>query len=94
MCGAFILWAGRRALLRRIVLNPVIYDEDRQQVRELAESLGLQVIEEQTPVQAYDLWIGMAPDDGWGELDAQTMWASSCEIYRVIDSLENVRTHR
>ncbi len=83
-----IYWCGKsNVVLGRVVLDGSL--TERPQIRQLAEGLKIPVVEGQTPLRANDLWVGISPDGGWGDLAGETMWARSAEAEIVINRLEN-----
>lgn len=87
MLNVFISWCGKSfALLARIVVDPSL--EEAADIRKVAEGLNIPVVEGQTALQAHDLWVGISPDGGWGELAGDTMYACSAEACLIVPRLE------
>lgn len=85
-----IAWCGNpETVLGRVVLGSTV--EEADQIRQLAERLQIPVIDGQTELKANDLWVGISPDGGFGDLAGQTMWARTAESPVVVRRLEQAR---
>jgi len=90
MRKVFIAWSGNsEVLLGRIVLDPSL--KEAAMIRALAARLKVPVVDGQTPLQAHDLWVGISPKGGWGELAGETMWARSAEAGLITARLERAK---
>ena len=86
-----ISWCGNpQTPLGRVVLGPTV--EEADQIRQLAKQLGIPVIDGQTDLMANDLWVGISPKGGFGDLAGETMWARTAEGVVVVARLEHVKT--
>jgi hypothetical protein len=87
MRSVFLAWCAKPFVeLCRVVIDPSL--EEAALIRRAAERLSVPVVEGQTTPQANDLWVGISPEGGWGDLAGETMWARSAEACLIAPRLE------
>ena len=85
-----IHWCGdHNTVLKRVVIDPRL--PEASAIREAAAKLNVPVVEGETALQAHDLWVGLSPRGGWGDLAGDTMWARSSEVCLIPDRLAAAR---
>ena len=90
MRAVTISWCGNpQTPLGRVVLGPTV--EEADQIRQLAKQLGIPVIDGQTDLMANDLWVGISPKGGFGDLAGETMWARTAEGVVVVAHLKQAK---
>lgn len=81
-----IPWCNKAAaIVGRVVIDPALVEAE--EIRRLARGLEIPVVEGQTTLQANDLWVGISPSGGWGNLAGECMWARSAEAGIVVSRL-------
>lgn len=87
MRSVFIAWCAKRFVeLCRVVIDPTL--KEAAAIRRAAERLGIPVVEGQTELKAGDLWVGISPECGWGNLAGETMSARRVEACLIAPRLD------
>ncbi len=86
-----IEWAGGELEVRRLIISSKLPQYELGHVRAQAKRLALPVIEDDAMVVpvAGDLWVGICPKSGWGDVAGECGEARTCEALNVANRLLN-----
>jgi hypothetical protein len=84
---ARIEWENGPLEVTRIVVDELTPHWMRSTLQGLALNLGLKFASPNVRPGPGDLWVGRAPDNGWGDSFARIGWARGEEVYQAIAQL-------
>ena len=80
-------WQNDVLDVTRLVLAQTTPPQLQESFRSLADEYGLGLAEDKTTPRSGDLWVGTAPERGWGDESRRIGWAQGIEAYLVLGLL-------